>query len=134
MNKKIATQSGIITAFLILTLNVFFVKMKITGNSPVLLLQFLFVLLGFIGSCFALQKHYAGILFFDYLKQCIRTLATIMFIVIAGNVILYLLFRKPEEPWSAMTFMIMKTIFSYSISGAFSAFFTSFLFNTFTKK
>lgn len=134
MNKQIATRSGVITGLAILVFNVILVQMKFTQQSPIQLLQFVFVLLGFIVSCFMLQKHYAGIVMMDYVKHCFRTLATLLFIVIAGNAVLYMIFRKPEEPWSNLTFMIMKTIFSYSISGALSAFFTSFLFNTFTKK
>lgn len=134
MNKKIATRSGLITGLLILCWNVFMITLKLTEHSPLLLLQFLFVLLGFIGSCYSLKQHYAAITLGDYFKHCIRTLATLLFIVIAGNALLYILFHKAGDPWSNLTFMIMKTIFSYSLSGALSAFFTSFLFNTFTKK
>jgi hypothetical protein len=134
MNRKIATRSGLITGLAILSFNMVLVQWKFTQQSPLQLIQFSFVLFGMLGSCFMLTRHYAGISLGDYIKHCLRTLSTLMFIVIAGNTILYFIFRKPDEPWANLTFMIMKTIFSYSVSGALSAFFTSFLFNTFTKK
>jgi hypothetical protein len=34
----------------------------------------------------------------------------------------------------SMTFMIMKTIFAYTFSGLLSAFFSTYIFYTFTKK
>lgn len=103
-------------------------------QSPWQLLQFGVLLVAMVIAMAWLKKYYAGITMFDYFKHGIRTLATIMFIIIVGNSILYFVLAGKNEPLSNLTWMIMKTIFSYSASGVLSAFFTSFIFNTFTKK
>lgn len=133
MNKTISTRIGILTSLIILTWNLYMGLTHIPGNSPLALLQFLFVMLGIAGSCYALTRYYASIDFLDFLKHGLRTLATIMFLIIAGNALLFFIFDSHKN-FSALTLMVMKTIFSYSLSGLLSAFFTSYLFNTFTKK
>lgn len=133
MNKTISTRVGILTSLIIITWNLFMGLNNIPGNSPLALLQFLFVFCGIIGSAFALTKYYDGIDFLDFLKHGLRTLATIMFLIIVGNALLFFIFDS-QRNFSALTMLVMKTIFSYSLSGLLSAFFTSYLFNTFTKK
>ncbi len=90
--------------------------------------------MGIFVSCFLLYRYYAGISFIDSLTHCLKTLATILVIVIIGNGILFFIFSAKGEPVSNLTFLIMKTIFAYSISGLLSSLFSSFIFNTFTKK
>ena len=133
MNKTLATKTGLITSIIIIAYNLLLISRKIAPNSPFSLVQFLFVFLGIVASAFFLQKHYAAITFFDYLKHCMSTLATIITLMVITNVILFFVFRTKGEPMSNITWMIMKTIFSFSISGILSSFFTSFIFNTFTK-
>lgn len=133
MNKTLSTRIGLITSFIIIAYNLILISQKIAPNSPLSLVQFLMVFVGIIVSAFFLQKHYAAITFFDYLKHCMSTLSTIITLMVITNVILFFVFKTKEEPMSNITWMIMKTIFSFSISGILSSFFTSFIFNTFTK-
>lgn len=133
MNKTISTRIGILTGLSIITWNLFLSLNHVPGNSPLALAQFLFLFLGIVGSCFALTRYYASIDFLDFLKHGFRTLATIMFLIIVGNTILFYVFDTSKN-FSNLTLIVMKTIFSYSISGLLSSFFTSYLFNTFTKK
>jgi hypothetical protein len=133
MDRKIATGVGIVAALMIHVLNLIWLKMHVV-QSPLNQLQFLLVLLAMVVSSFLLRRYYADISLFDNFKHCLRTLSTLLFLVIVGNVIIYFIFRKPNDPWAAMTLMIMKTIFAFSMSGALSAFVTSFIFNTFTRK
>jgi hypothetical protein len=134
MNKKISTRTGIITSLVILSFILFMIQLKLPVNSPYNLLQFLILFIGIFVSCFLLYKYYAGITFIDSLTHCLKTLATILVIVIFGNSLLFFIFSPKGEPVSNLTFLIMKTIFAYSASGLFSALFSSFIFNTFTKK
>jgi hypothetical protein len=134
MNKKIATGTGIVGAILILTLNLFWIKLHIEPNSPLIQIQYLVVLFGMLVSGFLLRKYYDAIQFIDYVKHGLRLLSTLLFLVIVGSVIIFLIFREPNSPWSALTLMIMKLIFSFSVSGLLSAILTSVIFNTFTPK
>lgn len=134
MNKKISTRTGIITSLVILSFIVFMIKLHLPVNSPYNLFQFMILFMGIFVSCFLLYRYYAGISFIDSLTHCLKTLATILVIVIIGNGILFFIFSAKGEPVSNLTFLIMKTIFAYSISGLLSSLFSSFIFNTFTKK
>ncbi len=134
MNKKISTRTGIITALVILSFIVFMIRLKLPVNSPYNLLQFLILFIGIFVSCWLLYKHYAGISLIDSLAHGLKTLATILVIIILGNSLLFFIVSPKGEPVSNLTFLIMKTIFAYSVSGVLSALFSSFIFNTFTKK
>ncbi len=134
MNKKISTRTGIITALVILSFIVFMIRLKLPVNSPYNLFQFLILFIGIFVSCWLLYKHYAGISFIDSLAHGLKTLATILVIIILGNSLLFFIVSPKGEPVSNLTFLIMKTIFAYSVSGVLSALFSSFIFNTFTKK
>jgi len=71
--------------------------------------------------------------FFDYLKHCLGSLSTIIFLVVVSNVVLFFVLKDKADPLSNITWLIMKVIFSFLVSGILSSFFTSFIFNTFTK-
>lgn len=133
MNKKISTRAGIITGFLILAYVLILSTQHIASNSKLQLFQFLFLFLGIFASVALLYRYYADIKFIEAFSHGMRTLATILTLVILGNCLLFIFLSK-GEPWSNLTFMIMKTIFAYSVSGLFSTVFSSFIFNTFTKK
>lgn len=133
MNKKIATRTGIITGFLILAYVLTLSAQHVPSNSKLQLVQFLFLFFGIFTSVALLFRYYADIKFIDAFSHGMKTLATILTLVIFGNCILFLVFAK-GEPWADLTLMIMKTIFAYSVSGLFSTVFSSFIFNTFTKK
>jgi hypothetical protein len=133
MNKTLATRTGIITSILIIAYNLILIAQKVPPSSPLTLIQFLILFIGICFSAFFLQKYYAGITFFDYLKHCLGTLSTIIFLVVVSNVILFFVLKDKADPLSNITWLIMKVIFSFSLSGILSAFFTSFIFNTFTK-
>src|SRR5262249_30700615 len=98
------------------------------------LFQFLILFGGVLTSCFFLYKYYADIKMLDAFTHCMRTVATTLFIVIIGNGILFYMVTKGHGNFSELTWLIMKTIFSYSISGILSSLFSSLIFNTFTKK
>ncbi len=134
MNKKITTRTGIITSLLILSFIIFMSTLHLPANSSYNLFQFLILFIGIFTSCFLLYRYYTAISLIDSLTHCLKTLATILVIVIIGNGILFFVFSPKEEPVSNLTFLIMKTIFAYSISGLLSSLFSSFIFNTFTKK
>jgi hypothetical protein len=134
MDKKISTRTGIITALLIMAFILFLKAAHVTDNSPVILLQFAILFLGLLSSCYFLYKYYADIKFLDAFKHCIKTLATIIVLVAIGNAILFLVFKTDETPWSNLTILIGSTIFKFSLSGILSSLFSSFIFNTFTKK
>ena len=134
MNKKITTRTGIMTSLLILSFITFMSSLHLPVNSPYHLFQFLILFIGIFVSCFLLYRYYAAISLIDSLAHCLKTLATILVIVIIGNGILFFVFSPKGEPFSNLTFLIMKTIFAYSISGVLSSLFSSFIFNTFTKK
>lgn len=133
MNKTLATKTGIITSILIIAYNLILIAKKVPPSSPMALIQFLMVFIGIGISAFLLQKHYAAITFFDYLKHCMSTLSTIIFLIVVSNVILFFVLKDKSDPMSNITWLIMKVIFSFSVSGILSSFFTSFIFNTFTK-
>lgn len=134
MNKTISTRSGILTGLAILLFSLLIQKMGLPDNSPFILLQFLLLLIGIATSCFFLYQKYAGITFIEAFTHCAKTVATTIIIVLLGNTLLYFLFSPNGTPFSTYTFMIMKTIFSYALSGLFSSFFCSYIFHTFTKK
>lgn len=134
MNRTISTRSGIITALLILAYILLLMKAGINPGSSYNLIQFLILFAGILVSRFFLQRHYAGISFLDSFTHGMRTLATTMVLVIVGNSMLFFIFRPGGEPMDSLTFMIMKTIFAYGVSGLLSALLSSLIFNTFTKK
>lgn len=134
MNKTISTRSGIITALLILSYILFLIKAGVQAGSSYNLYQFLILFIGIMASRFFLHRYYAGISFLDSFTHGMRTLATTIVLVIAGNTILFFIFRQSGEPVSNLTYMIMKTIFAYGVSGVLSALLSSLIFNTFTKK
>ena len=119
MNKKITTRTGIITSLLILSFIIFMSTLHLPANSSYNLFQFLILFIGIFTSCFLLYRYYAAISLIDSLTHCL---------------ILFFVFSPKEEPVSNLTLLIMKTIFAYSISGLLSSLFSSFIFNTFTKK
>jgi hypothetical protein len=133
MNKTLATRTGIITSILIIAYILILIAQKVPPSSPLPLIQFLILFIGIFFSAFFLQKYYAGITFFDYLKHCLKTLATILFIVIVSRAVIFYFFNRQNFIFANFTLDIMQTIFGFSVSGILSAFFTSFIFNTFTK-
>lgn len=133
LHQKIATQSGLIISILIIATNLLLMSLHTPHNSPLVFIQFGLVAVAMIWSAYQLKKHYADIHFFDYFKHTLRTLSTLMFVVIVSQIILFFVFRKKTDPISNVTLIMMKTIFSYASSGLLSAFFTSLIFNTFTK-
>ena len=134
MNKKISTRTGLIAGFLIIAFSFFMVKSDAGANSPYNLLQFVILFAGILTSCGLLFRYYAGISFMDAFIHCMKTVATILVIVILGNALMFFLLKGKNDPISNLTFIIMKTIFAYSVSGLLSSLFSSFIFNTFTKK
>ncbi len=134
MNKTISTRVGLITGLSVLLFTFVLQKMGIPSNSPVVLLQFLIVFLGIFISCYLLYKHYAGIRYIESFTHCAKTVAMIIVIVVIGNGLLYYLLAKETAQFSELTLIVMKTIFSFAISGLLSSFFTSYIFHTFTKK
>ena len=132
MNKTISTKTGLITGILIIAFQLIMFSIKL-DKSPLIALQFFIEFLGLVASCFFLQKLYASISFIDYLKHCIKTLATILFIVIVSTAVIFYFFNRQNFIFANFTLGIMQTIFGFSVSGILSAFFTSFIFNTFTK-
>lgn len=134
MNKTISTRSGVITALLILSYILFLIKAGVQAGSGYNLFQFLILFMGIMASRFFLGRYYDGIAFLESITHGMRTLATIMVLVIAGNTILYFVFRETGEPLANLTMMIMKTIFAYGVSGLLSTLLSSLIFNTFTKK
>lgn len=134
MNKTISTRAGLITGLCILLFTLFLQRLGVPPQSPLVLLQFLFVLLGVVISCFLLYRFYAGIRFVEAFTHCAKTVATTLMIVLLGNALLFFILSPKGTPFSQLTFMIMKTVFSYALSGLLSSFFTSYIFHTFTKK
>ncbi|MEZ5045419.1 MAG: hypothetical protein R2831_00320 [Chitinophagaceae bacterium] len=132
MNKTISTRTGILTAIFIILYIVLLQRIHISQTSGWAFLPFLFIFLGIIISNLFLYKYYAGIAFIDVLTHSVRTLSTILFLLIVGHSILYFLFTK-NNSMQEWTWMLMKTIFAYGLSGMLSAFFCSFIFYTFTK-
>lgn len=134
MNRKIATGTGIITAILILAYLTFLLASHTPNQAKLSLFQFLICFAGILVSCFMLYRYYADIKFSEAFIHCMKTLATILFIMILGNSIMFYLIPGADTNFEALTMVIMKTIFSYSVSGILSALFSSLIFNTFTKK
>jgi hypothetical protein len=134
MNKKISTRVGIITAMTILAYLLILRGTNVATNSPLVAIQFLLLFIGLFVSCYLLYKNYTAITFIDALKHCIKTLATVMVLMVAGNALLFFILKTSQQPMSDLTILIGYTIFAYSISGMFSSLFSSFIFNTFTKK
>lgn len=134
MNKKISTRVGIITALSILAFMLFVMKSQSVLSPSFQLFQFLILFAGVMVSCFLLYKYYAGISFMDGFTHGLKTVATTLTLLIIGSCLLFLFLSAKTEPLSGMTFMIMRIIFSYSLSGVLSAALCSFIFNTFTKK
>lgn len=133
MNKKIATRVGIMTSTVIVAYILWLFSQKVSEQSPLIFIQYGILLLGLLTSCYMLQRYYDNIQFLDYIKHCLRTLSTILFLMIAGTAIMHFIFMPKGTPFSVLTMKIMFTIFSYSLSGVLSSFFTSLIFNTFTK-
>jgi|LakMenEpi03Aug12_release.lakeMendotaPanAssembly.Ray.scaffolds.fasta_scaffold1264104_2 hypothetical protein len=134
MNKTISTRSGIITGMIIFSFILLIRQFHLPEKSPLIFLQFLFLFIGLLASTFFLYKHYTAISFLDTFKHCIRTLATITVLMVLGNTLLFFILKTPEQPLSNLTILIGYTIFSYTLSGLLSSFFTSYIFHTFTKK
>ena len=134
MNKTISTRTGFITGLVILLYVLLLIKFNVEPNSPLILVQFGFIFLGILISCALLYRHYADISYLEAFTHCGKTVAMIIVIAVLGNSILYLIFSPKGSPMSELTLIIMKTIFSYALSGLLSAFFTSYIFHTFTKK
>ncbi|HQW47613.1 MAG: hypothetical protein IPL09_10930 [Bacteroidetes bacterium] len=132
MNKKISTRVGLITGLMIMVFILVLRNLKLPEQSPLVFFQFLLLFIGIIASCLLLYRYYADIKFIDAFTHCIKTSITTLMIVILGNTILYFIFSN-QGPITNYTFVLMKTIFAYTFSGLLSSFFTSFLFNTFTK-
>lgn len=133
MNKKISTRVGLVTGLSILAFIVALRNVQLAEHSPIIFLQFLILFIGILISCFLLYRYYADIQFLDAFTHCIKTAITALIIVLAGNALLFFIFSR-HEPIRNFTFVLMKTIFAFSVSGLLSSFFTSFIFNTFTKK
>lgn len=133
MNKTISTRTGLITGLFNLLFLLVIQKLNVASNSPIVLMQFLWLFIGVLVSCFFLYKYYASITFIEAFTHCAKTVALMIVIAVIGNAVLYFLFSAKESKIEALTLIIMKTVFSYGLSGLLSAFFTSFIFHTFTK-
>jgi hypothetical protein len=134
MNRKISTRVGLITGMIILSFLLIVRANHLPTNSPWIGMQFLLLLIGLLASCFLLYRYYADIKFLDAFKHCIKTLTTTMAIMAVGNTLLFFILKAPQDPLSNLTVILGYTLFSYSLSGVLSSLFSSFLFNTFTKK
>jgi hypothetical protein len=136
MNKKISTRAGIIVGIFIFGFILLLRRLNIEAqsSSPIILLQFLFLFLGIVGSCFMLSKYYDAISMMDYFKHCLRTLATSIVLIVFGTIALFFILRTDGEPSSNLTIIVGYTIFAYTISGLMSSLIASFIFNTFAKK
>lgn len=134
MNKTISTRVGFITGTTILAFLLFLVKMHVSPTSQLSLLQFGVLFIGVLISCYLLFRYYAGIKFTEAFTHCMKTVATIVMVVIFGNSILFFIFGTHEHRMQQFTLLLMKTLFAYGISGIFSSLFASYIFNTFTKK
>lgn len=133
MNKKISTYTGIITGIIILAFILILGSFHLPERSPVILLQYFILFLGILTSCILLYKNYADIKFVDSFTHCIRTAVTVIAIVLIGTTLLFIFFAE-KKTFTAYTWSLMYTIFTYSLSGLLSSLFTSLIFNTFTKK
>ena len=134
MNKKISTRSGLITGILILAYLTLLTRYAGAAAEKYSLWQFGILSIGLLVSYYFLYHYYAGIRFSEAFVHGIKTLATTLVILIIGNSLLFLALQPAPIVFSDITYIIMKTIFSYSVSGVLSALFWSFIFNTFTKK
>lgn len=134
MNKTISTRVGLITGILILSLILILVKVHLAAESPVHLLQFLLLFSGVMVSMYLLFKYYAEIRFVEAFSHGMKTVATILILVIIGNSILFFIFSTGKDMLQQLTFLIMKTLFSYGLSGTLSSIFAAYIFKTFTKK
>jgi hypothetical protein len=134
MNKTISTRTGLLTGLLILFYLLLLQKFQVAANSPLVLVQFGLLFVGILISCYLLYKYYAGISYIEAFTHCGKTAAMIIVITVLGNAILYFVFTGKDSPISNLTFIIMKTIFAYGLSGLLSSFFSSYIFHTFTKK
>jgi hypothetical protein len=134
MNKTISTRVGLITGITIIAFLLILVKLHVPADSPFSLFQFGGLFAGVMVSCYLLFHYYAGIKFTEAFTHCMKTVATILMMVILGNSVLFFMFAAPEHRLQQFTFLLMKTLFAYGISGIFSSLFASYIFNTFTKK
>lgn len=134
MNKTISTRTGLLTGLSVLLYTLVLQRLGVAAQSPLVLFQFLLLFVGVLVSCFLLFRFYAGIRFLDAFTHCAKTVAMVIIVVIIGNAGLFFIFSPKGTPLAQLTFMIMKTVFSYALSGLLSAFFTSYIFHTFTKK
>lgn len=134
MNKTISTRTGLLTGLLILFYLLLLQKFQVAANSPLVLVQFGLLFVGILISCYLLYKYYAGISYIEAFTHCGKTAAMIIVITVLGNTVLYFVFTGKDSPISNLTFIIMKTIFAYGLSGLLSSFFSSYIFHTFTKK
>ncbi len=134
MNKTISTRVGFITGILILSFILLLVKIQLAAESPLHLLQFLLLFGGVMVSLFLLFKHYTDIRLIEAFSHGMKTVATILILVIIGNSLLFFIFSKGQDMLQQLTFLIMKTLFSYGLSGTLSSLFGAYIFKTFTKK
>lgn len=134
MNKKISTRVGLLTGLLILVYILFLSKSKFANQSSMQFVPFMLLFIGILCSCALLYRYYAAIKPIEALTHCLKTLATILVIILFGNGLLYYLLQPKIASFSGLTFLLMKTIFAYSLSGVLSSLVSSFIFNTFTKK
>ncbi len=132
MNKQISTRVGAITGILILAFTLILSLITLQQMAIIFTLRFLILFAGVLASCVLLYKYYADIKFLDAFIHCVKTSITAIIIVLVGNTILFLIFEK-NKTFSNYTLDLMMNIFTFSISGLLSSFFTSLIFNTFTK-
>lgn len=134
MNKKISLRTGTLTGMAIVLYILLLQKIEPNLRSNLVLFQFLFLLIGILISCFLLYRFYAGISLMEALTHCFKTVAATLVVVLIGNTLFYFLFSPSGQPFSNLTWIIMKNVFAYSLSGLLSSFFSSMIFHTFTKK
>lgn len=134
MNKKISTRSGFLTGLSILLYLLILHRFGVHEKSPLTLLQFAILFAGVLVSSALLYKHYAGITFFESFNHNAKTVATSVVLLIIGQIMMYLIFAKGAISGKEITFLMMKSIFAYSLSGLLSSLFCSYIFYTFTKK
>ena len=132
MNKTIRLRSGLLTGVAVLAYLLLLRFLGVSDNSPWILAQFGLVFLGLIGSSVWLYRHYAGIRFIEGFTHCTRTLATAIVVILLGYTLIYWL-TQPGASFTEFNFMLMKVLFSFAVSGLLSAFFTSYIFYTFTR-
>lgn len=131
MNRTISTRTGLLAGLCILLYTLWLQKAGVPPRSPMVLLRFAFVPAATVIATVFLYRSYAGIRFVDLFTHCARTLATLVIVVVLGDILAVLLLSKEPFTWGALNRTLMFTVFTYTLVGLLSAFLTSLLFHNF---